>query len=104
MRDVDPGRRDATCHTAWHATNEMGGVDLSISDLQRVHLHHLRHGPAGVAADVETLAGLRGVTVTAVVRAIEEAFRSPDAELARWAGVVAPYVRAAIAAGELTER
>lgn len=82
----------------------MGRVVLSVSDLERIHLHHLRHGPAGVAADIETLAGVKGVTVRAIVLALEVAERSSDGELVHWAALVGPYVRAAIAAGELSDR
>lgn len=75
---------------------------MTLADLQRMHLHHLRHGAAGIAADIETCAGLRGVTAGAVVAAIDDAARSEDRELAGWAVLVAAYARAAIAAGELS--
>lgn len=73
----------------------------TVADLQRVHLHHLRHGAAGVAAGLETMAGLWGVPVAEVVTGIDVAAGGEDPEAAGWARLVVPYVRAAIASGAL---
>ena len=79
----------------------MAAIEVGAADLQRMHLHHLRHGPGGVAADLETMAGLCGVGVADVVAAIEAARRSADPEVAGWAEVVVTYVWAAIETGDL---
>jgi len=74
---------------------------IALADLQRLHLHHLRHGAAGVAANLETLAAAQDVGVGEVVACIEGLVGSGEPEVAAWAQVVTPFVRAAIATGAL---
>lgn len=95
------GDRDATWHRPRHAHREMADVVVSVDDLQRVHLHHLRHGAAGVAAGIETVAALREVEVDALVAEIERLAEGTDSDIAGWASLVLPLVRAASDAGEL---
>ena len=85
-------------------TERSSGVQtprIALADLQRLHLHHLRHGAAGVAANLETLAAARDVGVSDVVACIDGLVDSGEPEVAAWAQVVAPFVRAAIATGAL---
>lgn len=74
---------------------------VSVADLQRLHLHHLRHGAAGVAADLETMAGLCGVRVGELVASIEALAGGDQPEAAGWAQIVLPFVRTAIERGTL---
>lgn len=74
---------------------------VTVADLQRLHLHHLRHGPAGVAADVETLAAVRRMPVADLVAQIEDAAADDDTDLGGWASFVVDYVRQAVASGVL---
>jgi hypothetical protein len=79
----------------------MENRQVTVADLQRLHLHHLRYGATGIAADVETLADLRSMSTADVVDEIELAASEADTEVGGWAGFVVLYVRAAIEAGAL---
>jgi hypothetical protein len=76
-----------------------GARRVSVDELELLHLRHLQAGPAGIAAALRALAGDRRVSVAEIVAEIARAARAGPPELAGWAGVVLPFVQAAVEAG-----